>query len=73
MNFISKNILSSKDEVENNVESVITFLTHRFNDRFMVKTSTDKSRYCMPNYFQMNSDNTKQIFMDIPLTLTQKC
>ena len=73
MNFISKNILSSKDEVENNVESVITFLTHRFNDRFMVKTSTGELTCRMPNYWHITSDNTKQMFMDIPLTVTQKC
>ena len=27
----------------------------------------------MPNFFQMTSDNTKQIFMDVPLTFTQHC
>ena len=27
----------------------------------------------MPNYCQMTSDNTKQMFMDITLTVTQQC
>ena len=39
----------------------------------MVKTSTDELIFCMPNYFQMTCDNTKEMFMDIPLTVAQKC
>ena len=38
--FIAKDIFSSKDEVDNNFESDITFLTHKCNDRCMVKMST---------------------------------
>ena len=39
-NFIVNNIISSKYEVDNNIESAINFLTQKCNDRFMVKTST---------------------------------
>ena len=39
----------------------------------MVKTSNIELRFRMPNYFQMTSDNTKQMFTDIPLTNTQQC
>ena len=36
--FIANNIISSKDEVDNNVKSAITFITHKCNCRFVVKT-----------------------------------
>ena len=49
--FIANNIVSSKDEAYNNVESVITFINHKCNDRCMVKTSTGELRFSMPNYF----------------------
>ena len=48
--FIPKNIISSKNDVDNNVELVMTFLNHKCNDRCMVKTSTDEFRYRMTNY-----------------------
>ena len=38
----------------------------------MVKTSTGELRFSMPNYFQMTSDNTKQMFMGITFTVTQQ-
>ena len=59
LDFIAKNIISSKYEVYNNVESAINVLTHKCNDRCMIKTSTDELRYRMPNYCQMASDHTK--------------
>ena len=40
-NFIVNNIISSKYEVDNNVESAITFLNRKFNDICMVKTLND--------------------------------
>ena len=69
--FITKNIISSKYEVDNDVESAINFLTHKYNDVFMVKISTGELRFRMRNYCQMTSDNTKQMFTDIPLTVTK--
>ena len=39
----------------------------------MVKTSTGEFRCRMPNYFHMTIDNTEQMFMDIPLTVTEQC
>ena len=36
--FIAKNIISSKYEVDNNVESAIAFITQKFNDRCMCCT-----------------------------------
>ena len=35
--FIANDIISSKYEVDNNVESAITFINHKCNDRCMVK------------------------------------
>ena len=58
--FITKDIISSKDEVYNNFESVITFITHKFNDRYIVKTPTGELIFHMTNYYYMNSDNTKK-------------
>ena len=58
--FITNNIISSKDELYNNFESVITFITHKFNDRYIVKTPTGELILCMPNYYHMISDNTKK-------------
>ena len=72
-NFIAKNIISGKDEVENNVESAINVLTQKFKNRCMVKTSTGELRYRMPNCCQITSNNTKQMFMGIPLTVIQQC
>ena len=48
--FITNNIISSKDELYNNFESVITFITHKFNYRCMVKTPTGELIFRMPNY-----------------------
>ena len=70
--FIANNIISSKYEVENIFESGITFITHACNDICMVKISTGKLRCRMPSYCHMASDNTKYIFMDTPLTVTQQ-
>ena len=42
--FIAKNIISGRYEVENNVESAINFLTHKYNDICMIKTSTCELR-----------------------------
>ena len=58
--FITKDIISSKDEVYNSFESVITFITHKFNYRCMVKTPTGEVIFRMPKYYHMTSDNTKQ-------------
>ena len=49
--FIAKNIISSKYEVDNNVESAINFITHKYNDICMVKTSTGSLGFCMPKLF----------------------
>ena len=48
---IANNIISSKYEVDNNVESAINFLTHKSNDRCMVKTPPVELKYRIPNYF----------------------
>ena len=71
-NFIANNIIESKYEVGNIVESAITFITRKCNDICMVKKSTGELIYRTTNYFYITSDNTKQMLMDTPLEVTQK-
>jgi hypothetical protein len=55
------------------IEAVTLFLTHSCNNRCLVKTSNSELRCRMPKYCQMTSDNTRQMFMEIKLSISQQC
>jgi predicted GIY-YIG superfamily endonuclease len=71
--YIDRELIKSQDDVSPLVEDVDTFLTHKCNDRCLVKRSDGGFRCRMPKYIFMTPDNTKQNFVDMPAHITDEC
>jgi predicted GIY-YIG superfamily endonuclease len=71
--YIKKGIIHSQDEIPPLVDNAIAFLTHKCSNRCLVKTSTGQLRCRMPQYMRMTPDNSKQNFVDLPITISDEC
>ena len=71
--FINNEYILSQKNVMILIDGATIFLTHKYNDRCLVKTSTGELRCRMPQYIHMTLDNTKQQFVDLLIHTSDEC
>ena len=71
--YIDLNLISSRSDVEVLVDNATLFLTHKCNNRCLVKTADGNFRCRMPKYIFMTNDNTKQNFVNLPNSISDQC
>ena len=71
--YIDQELINSQDDVCTLVDDATIFLTHKCNNRCLVKTSDGGFRCRMPRYMNMTPDCTKQHFIELPVIITEEC
>jgi predicted GIY-YIG superfamily endonuclease len=71
--YVEKHLIPSKDSVHDLIDNGVAFLTHKCNDRCLVKNGDGTLRCRMPKYIHLTPDNTKQHFIDLPCHISDEC
>ena len=72
--YIRRKIISNPDDVHSKVNDAVTFLSHHCSNRCKVPSPITKELKCrFPKYLHMTTDNTRPMFMEMPINITQQC
>ena len=71
--YIKNNIITCKEDVHDVVNDGVLFLTHRCNDRCLVRGSNGDMRCRLPPYLKLTPDNKKHSFVDLPNCISDSC
>ena len=66
-------LISSSEDVHKRIEDGALFLTHRCNNRCMVKNNDGTLRCRLPKYIHLTPDCTRPHFIDLPVTISDEC